>query len=398
MKKWWGGLLVILTILTVYVSYTFLRPLELNPIHVAGHSLSAQPLKTMSVGVDRGAIGYINPEDGSIHCRALGNGDNYTTPRPTASIAKLITVQVVLDHKTPAGGLTSEIIAMTADDEARYWQTVASGGSNVKVIAGEQFSLKQIIEGILLASANNMADSLAIWAFGSLDNYFVVANQWLEQHNLYGTVVGGDASGFSSLTRSTPTDLCKITLQATKNPALAEILSESEATMPSGEVIKTTNRLLGQNGVFAGKTGYTDEAGRGVVVASRQNISGVDMTLAAVSLSNDSYDNAFATAGRLIAEATQDVNVWLIDKDTDLGEISSKWGNVSSISTSHQTVIPYWVDQPPVVTVRVNYPDSDSLSEHSIIGQLMIDDSVVNLVAANGIEPASLWWRFTHPF
>lgn len=395
MKKWWGGLLVILTILTVYVSYTFLRPLELNPIHVADHPLSAQPLKTMSVGINRGAIGYINPEDGSIHCRALGS---YTTPHPTASIAKLITVQVVLDHKTPAGGLASEIITMAADDEARYWQTVANGGSNVKVVAGEQFSLKQIIEGILLASANNMADSLAIWAFGSLDNYFIVANQWLEQHNLYDTLVGGDASGFSSLTKSTPTDLCKITLQATKNPALAEILSEAEATMPSGEVIKTTNRLLGQNGVFAGKTGYTDEAGRGVVVASHQNISGIDMTLAAVSLSNDSYDAAFTTASHLITGVAQDVNVWLIDKGTDLGEISSRWGSISSISTSHQAVIPYWVDQPPVVTVRVNYPDSDSLSKHSIIGQLMIDDSVVNLIAANRVEPASLWWRFTHPF
>ena len=350
------------------------------------------------LGLWRAAVGYINPSTGSIQCRALGEGENYTVPRATASLAKLITVQVVLDKYPLAAGESGPLITMSGDDEARYWWTVNIGGSNARVVTGEQISERQLIEGILLASANNMADSLAIWAFGSMDGYHQAANEWLARHGLTSTTVGGDASGFDPATKSTPTDLCKIMLLAAEEPILAEIMAEPEVTLPTGDVIHTTNQLLGQNGIFAGKTGYTDEAGRGMVVASRQIIGDTEIVVAGVSLSNDSYQTAFDTTAQLIAAMPQNLRVLNLNSDVSVGEIAAPWTSNRHIIAAHGLVVPYWVDQPPMITATVADTIGDSLSPNSIIGRLVVDDSEVNLIVTDGLPAATASWRLAHPY
>lgn len=397
MKKWWGSTLAILAIIAGYVCYCLVRPLQIGAAKIQLPELTSGELSATNLGLRRAAIGYINPEDNAIQCRALGDGEAYTTPIATASLAKMITVQVILDKYPLKAGESGPTITMTNDDENRYWWAVNNGGSNARVVAGEQITERQLLEGILLVSANNMADSLAIWAFGSIDGYHQAARQWLDKNNLVSTIVGGDASGFSSETKSTPTDLCKIMLLATKQPALVEILSANTATLPTGEVLQSTNRLLGQNGIFAGKTGYTDEAGRGLMVASHQQIGNVQLTTAAVSLSNDSYDAAFDTTNQLVLALANDLQVCSIAKGEPIGEISSLWGSQTDLSVNHAVVIPYWSDQPPTIKLSINKQITDSLSPNTIIGTLQIGTNYINVHATSGIEPARLAWRLTTP-
>lgn len=397
MKKWWGSALAILAIIAGYVCYCLVRPLQIGAAKIQLPELTSSELSATNLGLRRAAIGYINPEDNAIQCRALGDGEAYTTPIATASLAKMITVQVVLDKYPLKAGESGPTITMTNDDENRYWWAVNNGGSNARVVAGEQITERQLLEGILLVSANNMADSLAIWAFGSIDGYHQAARQWLNKNNLVNTIVGGDASGFSSETKSTPADLCKIMLLATKQPALVEILSANTATLPTGEVLQSTNRLLGQNGIFAGKTGYTDEAGRGLMVASHQQIGNVQLTTAAVSLSNDSYDAAFDTTNQLVLALANDLQVYSISKGEPIGKISSLWGSQTDLSVNHTVVIPYWSDQPPTIKLSINKQITDSLSPNTIIGTLQIGTNYINVHATSGIEPARLAWRLTTP-
>ena len=397
MKKWWGSALTILAIIAGYVCYCLVRPLQIGAAKIQLPELTSGELSATNLGLRRAAIGYINPEDNAIQCRALGDGEAYTTPIATASLAKMITVQVVLDKYPLKAGESGPTITMTNDDESRYWWAVNNGGSNARVVAGEQITERQLLEGILLVSANNMADSLAIWAFGSIDSYHQAARQWLDKNNLVSTIVGGDASGFSSETKSTPTDLCKIMLLATKQPALVEILSANTATLPTGEVLQSTNRLLGQNGIFAGKTGYTDEAGRGLMVASHQQIGNVQLTTAAISLSNDSYDAALDTTNQLVLALANDLQVYSIAKGEPIGEISSLWGSQTDLSVNHTVVIPYWCDQPPTIKLSINKQITDSLSPNTIIGTLQIGTNYINVHATSGIEPARLAWRLTTP-
>lgn len=398
-NKWWGTTLGILVVATCYFCYAILRPLDISNVSINVNQPQAKTLSSTTLGINRGAVGYINPETGTINCRPLGEGNAYNIPQPTASLAKMITVQVVLDKYPLDAGQGGPIVTMSNEDEARYWREVYNGGSNARVVAGKQISEYQLIQGIVLASANNMADSLAIWAFGSMEGYFEAAKQWLDKNGLNSTTVAGDASGFNSATTSTPTDLCKIMLLAAKQPVLAEIMSQSEATLPTGDIIYSTNRLLGQDGIFGGKTGYTDEAGRGVMVVARHKINNIDIITSAVSLSNESYDRAFETASQLNKAVANDVGVYTIDSENSIGHITTKWSGVdtANVSASRNVNTTYWVDQPPRVRAELYTLHGDRLSNNSVVGRFIIDEQIINLVTPNGLKPAGVWWRLTNP-
>lgn len=396
MRRWWVASLGLAALAVVYVCYCLLRPLSLVAQQLTPPTPEQGRFTAASLGLRRGSVGYIDPTNNSVNCRPLGQGSEYEQPQPTASLAKVITVQVVLAKhplKTSESGPT---ITMSADDEARYLHTVNIGGSFGHVVAGEQISERQLIEGILLASANNMADSLAIWAYGSMEAYHQAANQWLAQHGLRATIVGGDASGFDSTTKSTPTDLCQIMLLAAKQPALVEIMNTKEVVLPTGDVLHTTNRLLGQHGIFAGKTGYTDEAGRGLMVASQQTIDGISLTTAAVSLGNDTYNDAFINTERLVGSLTNDLHVFTIAKEQVVGQAKTDWGGHSDIITGRSVAVPYWSDQPPHIQVATTV-GSGSLSSNSIIGQLQVGGDKINLLSRQAIAPAKVGWRLSHP-
>ncbi|MDO4271394.1 MAG: hypothetical protein Q4C83_00195 [Candidatus Saccharibacteria bacterium] len=397
MKKWWGGALAVSTVLVVYVCYCLLRPLPIGKISLAINLPTTSDLTATQLGVQRGAIGFINPSDNTIQCRALGSGEAYDTPRATASLAKMITVQVVLDAKPLTETEAGPLITMSADDEASYWWHVNNNGSNARVVAGEQISERQLIEGILLASANNMADTLAIWAFGSLENYHAAANRWLQSNGLTDTTVTGDASGLNPVTKSTPVDICKIMLLATRQPALVNILGEATATLPTGDIIMNTNRLLGQNGIFAGKTGYNDEANRGVMLASRQTINDTEIIVAAVSLSNDNYTAAFDGAYQILAAVPNDIKITKLNSQR-LGRIYTTWGSQSTVNATSDIAVAHWSDQIPTINTNYRHLEAEQLSTGSVVGHLTVNDDDNNLIATDNITPASAWWRLTHPF
>lgn len=400
MKKWWGLGLGTISVVALYVAVTTVRPLTLSIPQLQIAKPKAEPLPALDLGLKRSAIGYIDPASNTINCRALGEGVDYTEPRPTASLAKTITVQVVLDkYPLKDASDSGPVITMSADDEARYWQVLNEGGSNVRVVAGEQISERQLIEGVMLSSANNMADSLAIWAFGSIDGYKQAASAWLKQHGLVSTLIGDDASGFHAGTKSTPVDLCKITLLAAQNPALASILSEHEATMPTGDVARSTNRLLlqGRHSVFGGKTGYTDDAGYGVLMMNHVTVNGEQLTAGAVTLSHGSYNEAFESADKLLATLPQDIKIYKLSRETSLGRITSQWGQTAALSASHGLLVPYWADQPPQVSYNATSSASDSISHGTIIGQITVAGDSTNIIANNRIAPASFGWRLSHP-
>ena len=168
--------------------------------------------------------------------------------------------------------------------------------------------------------------------------------------------------------------------------------------MPSGEVIHTTNRLLGRDGVFAGKTGFTHEAGRGVVTASRRQIDGVTVIVGIVSMGNDSYNTAFRRTEQLLESSRRDIAVSQLKANTSVGRLSSTWG-ASRLVTAKPVTVPYWVDSPPK-SKFVHYlsDEVDSASAGSIYGQLSLGNNQINVITERTIKPASLAWRLTHPF
>ena len=106
------------------------------------------------------------------------------TARPTASTAKLITALTILQKKPLRHGESGPILAMTGEDTALLDYYLSIGGSYATTKVGETLTQYQMLQGILITSANNFADRLAIWAFGSLEDYRQAAQDYVNSIGL----------------------------------------------------------------------------------------------------------------------------------------------------------------------------------------------------------------------
>ena len=90
---------------------------------------------------------------------------------PIASLTKMMTAYVVLrDHplRPPGSGRTPGVRSPSRPaDVAEFDDDAGSDESNVPVQVGEVLTERQLLEGLLIHSANNIAYTLAVWDAGS---------------------------------------------------------------------------------------------------------------------------------------------------------------------------------------------------------------------------------------
>lgn len=206
-------------------------------------------------------------------------------PVPIASIAKIITALAVLEKKPLKPGESGPSILITEKDIEFYNEHLANLGTVVPVNVGEEISQYQALQAMLQPSANNIADTLAIWAFGSKEEYTAYANNMLQKFNLQNTKVA-DPSGYSPNTVSTAPELVKLGLIYLENPVLIEIAKQPSSTIPIAGEIKNYNASLNEAGIVGIKIGFTDEAGRTFIATdlSNSNNPKVAVVLGAESL------------------------------------------------------------------------------------------------------------------
>ena len=179
---------------------------------------------------------------------------------PTASTAKMILGLAVMREKPFKVGEKGETITINDAMLERYLWYQSHNGSNTRVVLGEEISEYDALISVFLASSNNMADSLAIWAFGSLENYREYALNMLKELGFNDTTVGVDASGFDPSTTSTAGELALIGQKVLENEVLREIVGTKEYEVPVAGVLNNTNKNLGLNRVAGVKTGYIGDA------------------------------------------------------------------------------------------------------------------------------------------
>ena len=190
-------------------------------------------------------------------------------PQPTASAAKLITVLAIMRQK-PFSDERGATITFAQADAMSYQSYLAGNGSVVPVTTGLVWTQYQALQAILLGSANNVSDSMAIWAFGSLDAYRQYAQQMVQDFGMKDTTIGSDASGYSPTTTSTAHDLALLATKVLEEPVLREIVGQSQVALPGAGSIENTNRLLADTEILGMKTGWIPAAGGVFVLAGRQ--------------------------------------------------------------------------------------------------------------------------------
>ena len=225
-------------------------------------------------------------------------------PYPTASTAKVITVLAVLEKKPLKLGEQGPTLTLTEVDVQLHSNYIAKNGSNTPVYAGLKLTQYQALQSIMLASSNNIADTLAIWAFGSIDAYHTYANDMVKRLGAKHTTIGGDASGLSPTTTSTAEDMARISLEALKHPVIANIASQSTADIPYAGIITNTNRLLREHSEIIGlKTGETVEAGGNFLLGAQHTDGGETQHVAIVVYGAELVGNAMADSYALYRSA-----------------------------------------------------------------------------------------------
>lgn len=304
----------IIVALIGYGAITITRPFaELKPNYTdSSLSITTSPSQLPWPSYGQGAFGLSN---GTV-IATKGEQDQL----PIASVAKVITCLVILERHPLKAGESGPTIKLGARDVALYNDYIAKDGSVMPVFNGHKLTQRQMIQAIMLPSANNVADSLVLWSFGSMDAYLKYANNYLQKQGLTNTKVGVDASGYSPASVSTTTDLIKLGGLAMKQPALAEIAGQKTAVIPDVGTVRNYNSILGSNGIVGLKTGNHDQNGGVFVGAANVQVNGKTITLISALSGANTLSAVLRDSRALLAAAsTTFAETTIVKKDAVLG-------------------------------------------------------------------------------
>lgn len=193
------------------------------------------------------------------------------TPTPIASLAKIMTALVVLQHHPLAAGQNGPALVVTAADVALYRHDKAQGQSVVPVRRGEILTERQLLEGLLIPSGNNFATMLARWVAQNRATFVAEMNAEAKNLGLRHTRYR-DASGVSSSTVSTAVDQVAVAEKAMALPVFRHIVRMPQVVLPVAGKTFNVNYFLGQSGIIGIKTGTTAASGGCYVFAARRPV------------------------------------------------------------------------------------------------------------------------------
>ena len=184
---------------------------------------------------------------------------NADTRRLIASTTKLMTALVALEHSKLADEV--EIPAACCGIE----------GSSMYLQAGETYTVRELLTGLLLASGNDAALALALHCGGEEARFVAWMNEKAAdlgmENSHFANPHGLDAPEHCG----TAADLARLMAACLREPELAEILALDHAVIREQYYVNH-NKLLGNcPGCLGGKTGYTQAAGRCLVSACERD-------------------------------------------------------------------------------------------------------------------------------
>lgn len=320
-------------------------------------------------------------------------------PVPIASITKLVTALTVLEARPLKPNEPGPTITFTDEDVARYRQYASDGGSVAAAQAGMTISQFDMLQAMLVISANNYADTLAIWAFDSLDTYRIAAADFLKAHELHDTHIV-DATGFSPRNTSTAADLVTLGQLALDNPVIAEIVAKKSVTIAGVGTLTNTNILLDTPGVRGIKTGTTDEAGSCLLFAATYPVGDQEVTLIGTTLGAPNHAVLATNARTLLQAAHRNFQEReLAAPNEAFATYRTPWGAQVSVVADQPTSAVVWAGdtQSQRVLVSALKPGRQPGIVGTATFTIGTQSHRVNLKTTTALHGPSIWWRLTHP-
>ncbi|SNT64587.1 D-alanyl-D-alanine carboxypeptidase (penicillin-binding protein 5/6) [Asanoa hainanensis] len=327
-------------------------------------------------------------------------------PVPIASVTKVMTAYVILAEHPIGAGEQGETLTVSAEQAARYPAERARGESLVEVEAGEEITVRQALQAVLLPSANNMARILAAWDAGSVDAFVDKMNATAEELGMADTHYT-DPSGLDPDTVSTAKDQVILATKAMALPAFAEIVKQKTATIPVAGEVKNYNELVGHNGVVGIKTGSTDEALGCLVFAAVVTVAGRKLTVVGAVLGQpgaqtpEQLDRVFSVTRTVLKSTTKTLAPHtLVEAGRDVATVHGPLGTGTTLRTAEKLEVIGWPGLKVKVEAQLPVVPSQIAAgtEH---GQLSIQAGTgkatkTALRTSTDLVPPSIWQRIRH--
>jgi len=218
---------------------------------LAASAVPVQASSADSMGtVDRPRVAasawYLVGEDGAVLAQS-----NARRERSIASITKLMTAIAVIERAN-----LSDVVRVSS-------RAAGVGESTVYLRAGEELTVAALLRAMLVRSANDAAEALALHVGkGSTPRFVAFMNAKARELGLADTNFenphGLDARGHVSSAR----DATALIRYALGVPFIRDALSRSTVSLPGGRAFPTTDDLLvSWPALVGGKTGHTRNAG-----------------------------------------------------------------------------------------------------------------------------------------
>jgi len=180
--------------------------------------------------------------------------------RAVASTTKLMTALLALERAEP-----DELFRAPSYDALPV-------ESKIDLRAGERMRVDDLLEALLLESANDAAVTIAAGVSGSRPAFVRDMNARARQLGLDGSSYANPIGLDDPANYSTARDLAKLARRLLRNRRFAAVVDMPSATLESGDrqrVVQNRNGLVGRFGFVDGvKTGHTGEAGYVLVGAA----------------------------------------------------------------------------------------------------------------------------------
>lgn len=189
--------------------------------------------------------------------------DPHGRHRP-ASIIKVLVATAALNELN-----LNKLVAGTQDD-------ANSEGTRVGVGPGGQYTINDLLHGLLMHSGNDAAHALVVQLGGmdpALQKLNILAGKLGGRDTRAATPSGLDGPGMST----SAYDIALFYRYAWQNPAFADIVATQTYDFPGRDgnpsyPVENDNKLLyNYPGAMGGKTGYTDDAGQTFVGAANRD-------------------------------------------------------------------------------------------------------------------------------
>lgn len=178
-------------------------------------------------------------------------------------------------------------------------------------IPGQKFHFLDLLYAMLLPSDNDAAVAVADNYLNGEKNFVRAMNRKALEFHLLNTHFSDPAGLNDDGDYTTPLDLFRLATIAINNPVLKQIVGTPEkiiAPIDESQIfnLQNLNKLLGKDGVFGIKTGYTEDAGEVLITAVHKN----GHTLLIVVMKSK---DRFADTKNLIENVVDKINYLPID-------------------------------------------------------------------------------------